>query len=150
MGERSCELNLTVEDDIVKSLLIGGLMVALLGVWVSVSDAADPKAKNPNLGTVRHVVLFQFKDGTSPEQIKKIEDAFRALPSKIPQIVGFEWGTNISPENKADGFTHCFFLTFKDVKDRDAYLPHPAHKAFGGGLRPYLKKVLVIDYVAKE
>ena len=134
-------------------LPIAGMIVALLGVWASGALAADQcqaKAKNPCLGTVRHVVLFQFKDGTSPEDIRKIEAAFQALPSKIPQIVGFEWGTNISPENKADGFTHCFFLTFKDVKDRDAYLPHPAHKAFGKVLRPHLKKVLVIDYVAKE
>ena len=136
-----------------RSLRIGGMIAALLGGLALASGAAEPgraKAKSPCLGTVRHVVLFQFKDGTKPEEIRKIEDAFRALPAKIPQIVGFEWGTNISPENKADGFTHCFFLTFKDVKDRDAYLPHPAHKAFGAVLRPSLKKVLVIDYVAKE
>lgn len=136
-----------------RSLLLAGMIVGLLGVWVSGALAADScpaKAKNPCLGSVRHVVLFQFKDGTSPEDVKKIEAAFRALPSKIPQIVGFEWGTNNSPEKKDEGFTHCFFLTFKDVKDRDAYLPHPAHKAFGSVLRPHLKKVLVIDYVAKE
>ena len=136
-----------------RSLVVGVVTVAVLGALASATGAADKgksKAKNPCLGSVRHVVLFQFKDGTAPEEIKKIEDAFRALPSKSPQIADYEWGTNISPENKADGFTHCFFLTFKDVKARDAYLPHPAHKAFGGVLRPHLKKVLVIDYVAKD
>ncbi len=135
-----------------RSLLIGGMIAVLLGALASMSGAAEKgkaKAKSSCLGAVRHVVLFQFKDGTAPEDIKKIENAFRQLPSKIPQIADFEWGTNISPENKADGFTHCFFLTFKDVKSRDAYLPHAAHKAFGAVLRPHLKKVLVIDYVAK-
>lgn len=113
--------------------------------------ADQPKAgKNPNLGQVRHVVLFKFKEGTTPQQIKSVEDAFRALPSKIPVIQSLEWGTNMSPEKLDQGFTHCFFLTFKAPADRDAYLPHPAHKAFGKVLRPHIDKVLVIDYVAKQ
>jgi hypothetical protein len=95
-------------------------------------------------------VLFAFKDGTTPEQLKSVEDAFRALPSKINVIAGFEWGTDVSPEKKSDGFTHCFFLTFRSEADRDAYLVHPDHKAFGKVLRPYLAKVLVVDYWAKH
>lgn len=95
---------------------------------------------------LRHVVLFKFKDGTSDEDIKKVEEAFKALPSQIKEIHGFEWGTNNSPENLAQGFTHCFFLTFKSEEDRAVYLPHPAHKAFGTVLGPHLDKVLVLDY----
>jgi len=129
--------------------LMGLATVAFgLAAWMGV--AAPPAGKDANLGKVRHVVLFKFKDGTTPEQVKTIEDAFRTLPSKIPQIVGYEWGTNISPEGKSEGFTHCFFLTFNSVPDRDAYLPHPDHKAFGKTLRPHLDKVMVIDYVAKD
>jgi hypothetical protein len=107
-------------------------------------------AKNPNLGKLRHVVLFKFKDGTTPEQIKSIEDAFRVLSTKVPEVVGYEWGTNVSPENKAQGFTHCFLVTFNDAAGRDAYLPHPAHKEFGKLAGPYFDKVLVIDFVAKD
>jgi hypothetical protein len=95
---------------------------------------------------LRHVVLFKFKDGTTEAEIKKVEEAFRALPSKIKEIKGFEWGTNNSPEGLNQGFTHCFFLTFANEEGRAIYLPHPAHKAFGEVLRPYLDKVLVIDY----
>ena len=126
--------------------------LALCGVLTGLAWAAEPGAakKNPDLGKVRHVVLFKFKDSAKPEDVKKIEDAFRALPEKIPQIESFEWGTNASPEGLAQGFTHCFLLTFKDAKARDAYLPHPAHKAFGKLLGPYLDKVLVVDYVAKD
>ena len=102
------------------------------------------------VGCVRHVVLFKFKDSATPDQIHAIENAFRELPRKIPGILAYEWGTNISPENKSEGFTHCFFLTFKDEAARDAYLPHPAHKDFGALLRPHLEKVLVIDYKAQE
>ena len=95
---------------------------------------------------LRHVVLFKFKDTSTPEDIKKVEDAFRALPSKISVIKSLEWGTNNSPEHLNQGFTHCFFVTFASEKDREIYLPHPAHKAFGAVLSPHLDKVLVIDY----
>jgi len=95
---------------------------------------------------LRHVVLFKFKDGTSPEQIAEVENAFRALPSQIDAIHDFEWGTNVSVEGIARGYTHCFFLSFKSEEDRAVYLPHPAHKAFGQTLNPYRDQVLVLDY----
>ncbi|HUQ97240.1 MAG TPA: Dabb family protein [Chitinophagaceae bacterium] len=99
---------------------------------------------------LRHVVLFKFKDSTAATEIKKVEDAFRALPGKIPEVKGFEWGTNNSPEGLNDGFTHCFFVTFSTEKDRAVYLPHPAHQAFVSVLKPYLDKVLVLDYWAAQ
>lgn len=98
---------------------------------------------------LRHVVLFKFKEGTSKEKIAEIENAFTALPGKIPEITGYEWGTNNSPEGLDKGFTHCFFLTFKSESDRAVYLPHPDHKAFGNLLGPYLEDVLVLDYWTK-
>ncbi|WP_240772741.1 Dabb family protein [Phragmitibacter flavus] len=98
----------------------------------------------------RHIVLFKFKESATPEQVKGVEEAFKALPGKIDTIVDFEWGTNVSPEGKDDGFTHCFFVTFKDKAGLEVYLPHPDHKAFGAGLREILDKVLVVDYVATK
>jgi hypothetical protein len=134
-----------------KRRLLCVLAVTVAGCVLAASLlAGEGEAKKPNLGKLRHVVLFKFKDGTTPEQVQAIEDAFRALPAKVPEIVDFEWGTNNSPENLAQGFTHCFFVTFHDAAGRAVYLPHPAHKAFGKLLHPCLDKVLVIDYVAKE
>lgn len=31
---------------------------------------------------LRHVVIFKFKEGSSDSDIRKVEDAFRALPSQ--------------------------------------------------------------------
>ncbi len=98
----------------------------------------------------RHVVLFKFKDDATAEQVKAVEEAFKALPSKIDTIVSLEWGTNVSPEGKNDGYTHCFFVTFNDKAGVEVYLPHPAHKDFGALLRPILDKVCVVDYVAAK
>ncbi|HUU29968.1 MAG TPA: Dabb family protein [archaeon] len=99
---------------------------------------------------LRHVVLFKFKEDTTPDQIKKIESEFCALPGKIKAIYDFEWGTDVSVENLSQGFTHCFVVTFRDQAGRDEYLPHPAHKEFGAFLQPYLEKVLVVDYWTKS
>lgn len=100
--------------------------------------------------TLRHVVLFKFKDSASATEIAKVEAAFKALPSKINEIRGFEWGLNNSPEGLNQGFTHCYFLTFSSEADRAVYLPHPDHKAFGALLGPILDKVLVVDYWIKD
>jgi hypothetical protein len=107
-------------------------------------------AQNHPGKVLRHVVLFKFKDGTAATDIKKVEDAFRALPSKIKEIKSLEWGINNSPENLNQGFTHCFFVSFNSEADRAVYLPHPAHKAFGEVLRPWLDKVLVLDYWVQQ
>lgn len=112
------------------------------GLTLVQADNAPAKAGK----VLRHVVLFKFKDGTTKEQVAEVVDAFRGLKSKIDLIADFEYGTDVSVENKAAGFTHCFFVTFRDAKGRDDYLPHPAHKEFGKLVGPRLDKVLVVDY----
>lgn len=97
----------------------------------------------------RHVVLFKFKADAPAAEIEKVEKAFGALKGKIGLIQDYEWGTNVSPEGKTDGFTHCFFVTFKSKGDLEKYLPHPEHKKFGATLKGLIDKVLVVDYVAK-
>lgn len=95
---------------------------------------------------LRHVVLFKFKDDADPAAIARAEEAFVALPNKIPEIQDFEWGMNNSPEGLNKGFTHCYLLTFSSEEDRATYLPHPDHKAFGALLSDILEDVTVIDY----
>jgi len=53
-------------------------------------------------------------------------------------------------EDLADGFTHCFFVTFKTQEGLKAYLPHEAHQDFVALLKPHLDKVLVFDYWARK
>lgn len=122
-------------------------IIALLTTFSLCGLAADDAGKN---GKLRHVVAVKFKNGTASEEIKKVENAFRDLKKNIPGIVSLEWGTNVSPEKHAKGFTHCFILTFISEKDRDAYLVHPEHKKFGKLLGPVMDDVFVIDFRAKE
>lgn len=97
----------------------------------------------------RHVVLFKFKSDVTPEQVAEVVKAFAALPGKIDTITGFEHGTDVSVEQKAQGFTHAFMVTFKDAAGRDTYLPHPAHQEFVKLVGPRIENVLVFDFVAE-
>lgn len=132
---------------------VGGQPTAETPASVPASDpVAEEETGEAEEGKsmLRHVVMFKFKDEASKEDVEKVVDAFRALPSKIPEIADFEFGTNNSPEDLADGFTHCFLVTFKSEADREVYLPHAAHLAFVEVLKPHLDKVMVIDYWAKK
>jgi len=124
------------------SLVAALIMVASLSAF-----AADASAKPKKL---LHVVSFKFKPEAGKGQIDGVVSAFRDLKKKIPAIQEFSWGTNVSPEKHDKGFTHAFILSFKSEKDRDDYLVHPDHKAFGKIVGPVLADVFVIDYWAQE
>jgi len=119
-------------------------LIALSSVLILLTMNANAAEK------LQHVVSFKFKSNASSEDIKKVEDGFRALKEKIPQMVNLEWGTNVSKEKHDKGFTHCFIVTFKSEADRDTYIAHPDHKAFGKALGPVLEDVFVIDFWAKD
>lgn len=123
------------------------LVLSLSLACMSSQSFADHHEKQP--GAYRHIVCFKFKDDATGNQITAIEKAFAALPSKISSITDYEWGTNVSPENLAQGYTHCFIVSFKNKEGLEAYLPHKDHKAFVEQLLPILDKAFVIDFVAK-
>jgi hypothetical protein len=106
------------------------------------AEPTDPRRER----ALRHAVFFQFKPSADRETVAEMERAFAALPAKIDAVAAFEWGTNNSPEGHADGFTHCFLVTFPSEEARSTYLPHPAHLAFVQQLKPVLEKVRVLDY----
>jgi len=126
--------------------LLGAAMLAIL---LAPSDACGADPRPTARGMLRHVVLFQFKNTSTAADVERIVEAFRGLPSRIPQIKAFEWGTDVSPEGKAQGFTHCFLVSFASEADRDAYLPHPAHTAFVSVVGPHVEKVCVVDFWAQ-
>jgi hypothetical protein len=118
------------------------LMSLVLMFFASALSAQTAKGKQ----TLRHVVLFKFKDSSSAADIENVIKEFKALKGSIKQIKALEWGLNNSPEKLNEGLTHAFFLTFANEKDRDDYLVHPVHKKFGDIVGKHIDKVVVVDY----
>ncbi len=113
------------------------LFAAMLATATSI--AAD--------GPVRHVVSFKFKKDADPAAIAKVEKDFAALEVQIPFVETLEFGKNISKEGHDKGFTHIWIATFKNEADRDAYLVHPAHKAFVATLEAVMEDAFVVDFI---
>ena len=97
-------------------------------------------------GELKHVVLFKFKENAPAEAVADAEKAFAALKGKIETIVAFEGGKNVSPEDRAQGFTHLYVITFEDQEGLAVYAPHPAHEAFKAQMKPILEQALIFDY----
>ncbi|HZN58973.1 MAG TPA: sialate O-acetylesterase [Planctomycetota bacterium] len=127
------------------SLLRPGVFLGAAIFFAAGAPSSDIRAEQ-----VQHLVLFEFQDGTSDQDLREILEAFEQLPAKIPGIVGFQWGQNNSPEGLAKGLTHGFVVTFESAAARDAYLPHEEHKRFGAILRPHLKDVFVLDFAVPK
>ena len=103
---------------------------------------------------IRHLVLIKVKEQASQEEINGVFDILGELKNRIPGILRFNAGANNSPEGLAKGYTHVFIMDFSDSAARDAYLPHPEHKAVQGPLMEILADeedtVLVFDFEVSE
>ena len=125
------------------------ILIAVVGAFAAalfVVPARLPAQEDQSNKRLFHVVSLKFKEGTSKEKIKEVEEAFTGLREKVPGIAFLTWGTNVSPEKHDKGFTHCFVLVFNTDKERDDYLVHDEHKKFGSVLGPVLGDVMVIDF----
>src|SRR5580698_3147849 len=96
-------------------------LTLIAGFAMTLANPTESTAADKPARLLRHIVLYKFKDNQTPAQIQEVVDAFAALPSKIDTVVGLRYGTNVSEENKSEGLTHCFLVTFRDEKGRDAY-----------------------------
>jgi hypothetical protein len=119
--------------------------VLVVDYETELTDKAAKQQAQPRR-LLRHVVLFKYDEMSDVRAVAGIKTAFQALPRQVDAIYDFECGEEVSVEGLAQGFQHCFCVTFEDDKARGAYLPHPKHKEFGSVLKPHLDKVLVIDY----
>ncbi|MEI6355645.1 MAG: Dabb family protein [Verrucomicrobiota bacterium] len=143
-------------------LLCAVLLAACASIAMPKAAAQDTKpakaakagkrseSKKAKAGKLQHVVAFKFKDTASKDDVKKVEEAFRALKTKIPQVQKLAWGLNNSPEGLNKGCTHGWILTFNSEEDRNAYLVHPDHKEFGTLVKPLIADVFVLDFWAKD
>jgi hypothetical protein len=128
-------------------------------------DQAAVTARNYNPGTLRHIVMFKYKDGTTIMAKQNVIQAFLALKSKctrdgVPYIRDIEYGYPNSKEGADQGMEVAFLATFDSEGDRNFYvgtpyitdstLYDPNHAAFKAMVGPLLATslgVIVYDYM---
>ena len=122
------------------------MWAAVILMFLPFTSCVFSKANAPKTKKLRHVVAFKFKPEITPEQMEQTTAHFHSLKSKIPEIIEFEGGADISFEKKKGKFTHCFVVTVNNEKDLAIYGGHPDHKAFSKSVDPMLAEVMVVDY----
>ncbi len=94
---------------------------------------------------VRHVVMFRWKPGTSPDTIKAIEDGLAALPAQIPQLRDYRFGRDAGLSS--GNFDFAVVADVGSAEDYALYRDHPAHRAVADGfIRPNAAERAAVQY----
>ena len=98
------------------------------------------------MSKLKHIVLFKFKEGVTPEQFEPHFNQLLDLTEEIDGIEDYVFGANNSPQNLSQGYTHGFVMTFADDQVREKYLAHPELQRIRGEVDPKTDGIVVFDF----
>lgn len=124
--------------------LVCALTATALSLAVSRSSSVHATPEAPPL--LRHIVLFDLKEGTPDDALAAIEAAAHQMTVDVETIHSLEWGPNLSFNTRNDGYDFVLLVNFASVEDLEIYGPHPGHDAFREVALPHVERVLVMDY----
>ena len=119
------------------------IMVTAIYIFGSLALAGD--------ACVHHVVLFDMKDGTTPEQIEELITVGEALISQIPGVQD----VSINRKAKDDRNIHvkdydiAAYIRWENIDTAKVYGPHPLHQTFLKLYKSQWAGVKVIDFYGK-
>lgn len=77
---------------------------------------------------IRHILLFSFRAGTSPEAAQSMLDEFVLFPRRFPRMRDWEMGRNESTRDET--FDYAMTVTFENEADLRTYLDSVEHEQF--------------------
>ena len=66
---------------------------------------------------IKHIAFFKFQPECTAAEIAEVWRLIEDLPKRIPGILDFTWGPNVSSEGLDQGFTHSFVIWTPRSKD---------------------------------
>ncbi|GKZ27476.1 hypothetical protein AbraIFM66951_001292 [Aspergillus brasiliensis] len=104
---------------------------------------------------VTHIVLLQFNSDVTPMEKQSIVNRIRRLREEClwpetskPYIVSITGGADVSIEGLQNDISHAFVFVFENTEHRDYFVrSDPAHLLLLQGVRSFLAKVQVVDFV---
>lgn len=74
---------------------------------------------------IRHVAVFRWRKGTTPEQVAAVHAGLDELPAAVPSIRAYTHGPDL---RLGDGrWDYAVVGDFDDGEGYQAYVDHPAH-----------------------
>jgi hypothetical protein len=94
---------------------------------------------------VRHVVMFRWKPGTTPQQIASLERALGEMPRICPTIRRYRFGRNLGLQE--GGFDFAIVADFDDADGWRAYWSNDAHqKLVAEHVRPLTQERAAVQF----
>ncbi len=93
----------------------------------------------------RHVILLQFRDGTTATERQALAEALAGLPAAIPEIRGYRFGDDA---RLVEGnWDFALVADFDSAAGYQVYRTHPAHLAvIERFIKPILKTRAAVQF----
>jgi hypothetical protein len=93
---------------------------------------------------LKHVVFMKFKEGITDAEISALLEGLSALPAKIPEIKGFQFGRDIIHSERSYDF--ALVSDFDNLEAMKRYQVHPDHVPVVGMVRSISASILAVDF----
>jgi len=98
---------------------------------------------------LRHVVMFQWKDGLGEAEKRAVGDGLGELPAKIPQIRRYEFGADAGMVE--GNYDFVLVADFDSVSDYEVYSTHPDHlRLIQETIRPAISSRVGAQYIVES
>lgn len=88
---------------------------------------------------IRHIVLFRFKETTTPEDVARLEAAISPLPRMIPEIRRYSFGPDVTGDE--GNWDFGLAAEFDDVAGYETYRDDERHREIiTGTIRPLISE----------
>jgi hypothetical protein len=120
-------------------------LIMAMAIVTTILFSASAFAGEPN---VHHVVLFDLKDGVTPEQVEEFIAVGEALLSQIPGVLE----VSINKKAREDRAVHikdydvALYVKWENNETGNVYAPHMLHQTFVKLYKPLFAGLKVIDF----
>jgi hypothetical protein len=93
---------------------------------------------------LKHVVFLKFKEGVTEAEISGLEEGLSALPAKISEIKGYQFGRDVVHSERSYDF--ALVSDFDNLEALKRYQVHPDHLPVIDMVRSTSAGILAVDF----
>ncbi len=124
-----------------KLIIISLLMFAGFGALQAGTHGKAKKVKG-----IRHLVLIKYKEGTTADQMARIDTLVWNMEREIKAIKSLEWGKTMGMSGETKEYDYCLNIVFRSELDMTLYEEHPAHQRLKAAVIPLVSKLIRFNY----
>ncbi len=93
---------------------------------------------------LKHIVFMKFKEGVTDAEISDLEKGLGGLPSRIPEIKGYQFGRDIVHSDRSYDF--ALVSDFENLDALQRYQVNSHHVPVVGMVKSISSSILAVDF----